>query len=220
MRMVPKRHSKRECDVDVALFRMWEGLYAPTFSACGDQSGHKAPPTFSLAWTQPRAFSLVEVIIAVGLFAAAVTTVIALLPAITRQGAVTTDTLAAERLPDALKVELSRLATAGGFDALAGQVPVMTQPLGAGLAFVATRDTARLHTRDYLPPAVGRIADEEQYFLVECGRFPDEPLSYNAQKNFLALAVRVSWPYRLPGSTTPTAETARTQVMFTVSLTR
>ena len=42
------------------------------------------------------------------------------------KGAVTPDTLAAGRLPDALKVELSRLA-AVGFDSLAGQVPVMTQ---------------------------------------------------------------------------------------------
>ena len=166
-----------------------------------------------------RAFSLVEVIIAVGLFAASVTTVISLLPALTRQGAVTIDTLAAQRLPDALKVELSRLA-ASGFDALAGQVPVMTQPLGAGLAFVATRDGARLHSRDYLPPTSGRIPETEQYFLVECGRFPDEPLRYEAQKHSLGFAVRVSWPYRVPGSTGPTTESSRTQVAFTVSLTR
>jgi hypothetical protein len=167
----------------------------------------------------PRAFSLVEVIIAVGLFAASVTAVIALLPAVTRQGAITTDTLAAQRLPDALKVELFRLASSG-FDALAGQVPVMTQPLGAGLAFVATRDGARLHSRDYLLPTTGRIGEAEQYFLVECGRFPDEPLRYEPQKHSLALAVRVSWPYRVPGSTVPTDESSRTQVAFTVSLTR
>ena len=166
-----------------------------------------------------RAFTLIEVVIAVGLFAASVTAVIALLPALTRQGAVTTDTLAAQRLPDALKVELSRLA-ASGFDALAGQVPVMTQPLGPGLAFVATRDASQLHSRDYLPPTVGRIPETEQYFLVECSRFPDEPLRYDAQKHFLALVVRVSWPYRLPGSSAPTAESSRAQVAFTVSLTR
>lgn len=166
-----------------------------------------------------RAFSLVEVIIAVGLFAVSVTAVIALLPAVTRQGAATTDTLAAQRLPEALKVELSRLA-AVGFDSLAGQVPVMTQPMGAGLAFVATRDAAQLHSRDYLPPVTGRIPGPEQYFLIECGRFTDEPLRYDAQKHSLALAVRVSWPYRLPGSTVPTAESARAQVAFTVSLTR
>jgi len=167
-----------------------------------------------------RAFSLVEVIVAVGLFAASVTVVISLLPAVTRQGAVTTDSLAAERLPDALKVELSRLVASGGFDALAEQVPVMSPMFASGLAFVAVRDGSRLHVRDYLPPAVGQIAEAEQYFLVECARFSDEPLRYDGQKHFLAVAVRVSWPYRLPGSSAPTAETARTQVAFTVSLTR
>ncbi len=166
-----------------------------------------------------HAFSLVEVIIAVGLFAASITVVIALLPALARQCVVITDTLAAERLPDALKIELSRLAVSG-FDALASQASVMNGPSGNGLAFVATRDAARLHARDYLPPTVGRIPDEEQYFLVECGRFPDEPLRYDAQKHFLAFTARVSWPYRLPGLSAPTAEATRTQVVFTVSLTR
>ena len=167
----------------------------------------------------PHAFSLIEVIIAVALFAASVTVVIAMLPALTRSGAITRDTLAAQRLPDALKVELSRLA-ASGFDALAGQTPVLSSASGNGLTFVASRDGARLHARDYLPPATGQIPDEEQYFLVECWRFPDEPLRFDAQKHFLALVVRVSWPYRLPGSTAPSAEAGRTRVTFTVSLGR
>jgi hypothetical protein len=176
-------------------------------------------PHRSPAWRDAGGFSLVEVIIAVGLFAASVTVVIALLPALTRHGAVTQDALAAQRLPDALKIELSRLATTGGFDALAGQAPVMGSP-GGGLAFVATHDVARLHALNYLPPSGALIPASEQYFLIECWRFPDEPLRYDAQKHFLALAVRVSWPYRFPGSTAPTDGTSRAQVNFTVSLTR
>jgi hypothetical protein len=182
-------------------------------NACGG----RVPPKLTASLS---AFSLVEVIIAVGLFAASVTAVIALLPALTRHGAVTPDTLAAQRLPDALKLELSRLAASGGFDALAGQAPLMGSPPGTGLVLVVTRDAARLHARDYLPPATGLMPDGHQYFLVECWRFPDEPLRYDATKHSLALAVRVSWPYRLPGSTAPTAAEARTRVMFTVSLTR
>jgi len=166
------------------------------------------------------AFSLLEVIIAVALFATSVTVVIALLPALTRHGALVQDTLAAQRLPDALKVELSRLAASGGLDALAGWAPIMSSSSGGGLALVATRDAARLHSLNYQPPLVGLIPDEAQYFLVECWRFPDEPLRFDPQKQFLPLAVRVSWPYRLPGSTAPTADTARTQVSFTASLTR
>jgi hypothetical protein len=180
-------------------------------------SGGRVPPG-KTAW--PSAFSLVEVIIAVGLFATSVTVVIALLPALTRHGAITQDTLAAQRLPDALKVELMRLAASGGFDALAGQAPVMSTTLGSGLALVATRDASRVHSRDYLPPAADLIPDGEQYFLIECWRFPDEPLRFDPAKHSLALAVRVSWPYRLPGSTAPTAEETRTRVVFTVSITR
>ena len=101
---------------------------------------------------------------------------------------------------------------------LANQAPLIGS--SGGLAFVATRDVARLHCRDYRPPAAGKISETEQYFLVECWRFADEPLRFDPAKHFLALAVRVSWPYRLPGSTSPTAATARTQVMFTVSLNR
>jgi hypothetical protein len=130
------------------------------------------------------------------------------------------DTLAAQRLPDALKVELTRLAAAGGLDALGLRAPEFGSPGAGGLAFVAPHDVVRVQSRDYLPPAGALIPDVDQYFLIECWRFPDEPLRFDAQKHFLALAVRVSWPYRLPGPGVTTTDGARAQVSFTVSLTR
>lgn len=167
-----------------------------------------------------RAFSLVEVMIAVGLFALTVTAVIALLPALSRQAVAASDTLVAERLPDAIRLELTRLAATGGFDALAGQVPVMSGFFGPGLDIVSTRDTARLHALDYLPPTTGLVPEADQYFLIECARFPDEPLRFDAAKHYLALAVRVTWPYRLPGLSAPTAAASRRQIIFTLSLKR
>jgi hypothetical protein len=166
-----------------------------------------------------HAFSLIEVIIATGLFAASVTANIALLPALSRQAGESADFMAARRLPDALKEELRRLG-ALGFNALAAQAPAMNGPLTGGLAFVADREAGRLHSRDYQPPASGQLAEAEQYFLVECWRFPDEPLRFDNQKGFLVFAVRVSWPYRLPGSSAPTAETGRSHFTFTVALNR
>ena len=166
-----------------------------------------------------RAFSLIEVIIAVGLFATSVTVIIALLPSLARQSRESADLLAAQRLPDALKVELSRLGAAG-FVTLAGQVPVMSGPLDGGLAFVADHDAARLHSRDYQPPATGLLPEPERYFLVECWRFPEEPLRFDSQKAFLALTVRVSWPYRVPGAVSPTDGSARLQSVFTVAINR
>lgn len=164
-----------------------------------------------------RGFTLLEVIIAVGLFATSVVVVISLLPGLTRQSTITTDTLAALRLPDALHVELVRLATPD-YDTLAAQIPLMNPSSEAGFALVATRDAARLHSQDYLPPTSTVIPDDEQYFLVECWRFADEPLRYTGRNDCLTLAVQVTWPYRLPGAPSPVPEAARTHIMFTVAL--
>ncbi|HEY8995917.1 MAG TPA: hypothetical protein VIM71_14725 [Lacunisphaera sp.] len=159
-------------------------------------------------------------IIAVGLFATSVTVIIALLPSLARQRAESADLLAAQRLPDALRVELSRLAATGGFDLLTGQAPPVSSPLPAGLALVADRDAARLHSRDYLPPATAQLSESDQYFLIECWRFADEPLRFDGQKSFLALTVRASWPYRTPGVAAPSAESARSCFVFTIAINR
>lgn len=166
-----------------------------------------------------RGFTLMEVIIAVGLFVTAVTVIIGLIAALSRQGTESADMLTAQRLPEPLKVELSRLAQAG-LDNLAGQVPVMSAPLSAGLAFASPRSATRVVSLEYLPPPADPIPLMEQYYLVECWKFPSEPLRFDGQKAFLALHVRVSWPYRLPDLSVPTALADRSQVTFTMSLTR
>ncbi|MBI2812859.1 MAG: hypothetical protein HYX71_01075 [Opitutae bacterium] len=155
---------------------------------------------------------MIEVIIAVGLFASSVAVVLGLIAALSRQGADAGASLAAQRLPDALKVELSRLAGAD-LDNLAGQIPLMSAPLADGFGFVAPRDASRIDSV-VAPPAA------EQYYYVECWKFPDEPLRFDSQKAFLALQVRVSWPYRLPGATAATNLADRSQVTFTVALNR
>ena len=198
---------------------MWEGLYAPTGCHHRTQSGHKAPSTLLKTNRLIRAFSLIEVIVAVAVFAGAVTIILALLPALTGRGIETADRLVATRLPDALRVELARLA-ASDFEALAAQAPVMGTPLDNGLAFVATREGTLLHSRDYRPPVTGRIEIEGQYFLIECWRFPDAPLRFESPQSSLALAVRVSWPYRLPGASAPTSVDSRQELMFTVGVNR
>lgn len=165
-----------------------------------------------------RAFTLLEVIIAVGLFATAVTAVIGLIAGLSQQGMDSNDVLTAQQLPEPLKVELSRLASTG-LENLADRVPVMASPMTGGLALAAARDAARVDSLEYLPVAKPIPADE-QYYLVECWKFPSEPLRFDGQKAFLALYVRVSWPYRLPGAAAPTAAADRNQVTFTLSLNR
>lgn len=167
---------------------------------------------------QQKGFSLLEVIIAVGLFGASVAVVLGLIAALSRQGADATASLTAQRLPDALKVELTRLA-GDNLDNLAGQVPEMTAAPAGGLAFVASRDAGRVQSLSY-PPAAEALPGAEQYYQIECWRFPAEPLRFDPQKAFLALQVRVSWPYRVPGATAITDLADRSQVTFTLALNR
>lgn len=166
-------------------------------------------------------FSLVEVVIAVGIFAAAVTVALALLPALARQAGDAGDALTAQRLPDGIRVELQRLAESGGFDALATRVPVMAAPLTGGLELVAARDGARLHSVGYLPPPPGeQLPLAEQYFAIEVWRFAQPPLAYDSAAAVLPLQVRVSWPYRVPTAAGVTTMADRRQLTFAVSLRR
>jgi len=166
-------------------------------------------------------FSLVEVILAVGIFALAVTAMLALLPSLARQSAQSADSLVALRLPDAVRIELQRVATVGGFDALAAETKPMTAPLPATLTLAASRDAARVQTKNYLPPPVtDQVGDEEQYFLIEAWSFNAAPLAFDASGTLLALHVRVSWPYRIPGSVTATPLADREQLAFNLALSR
>jgi len=163
-------------------------------------------------------FSLIEVVLATGIFAVAVTVMLALLPALTRQNTDAADSLVAQRFPDSLRVELQRLA-ANDFSGLATKIPVMAAPLAGGQLFVASRDGCRLHSADYLPPATSQLLPQEQcYYAIETWRFNQGALQYDSTSPVLAVYVRVSWPYFNPGSTTPTPLADRSELTFTVSL--
>lgn len=163
------------------------------------------------------AFSLVEVVIAVGIFAVAVTGILGLLPGLLWQNAEATDRAIALRLPASLEVELVRLVRSGGFDALAASVPVMGSTLENGLAFVATHDGGTLVEAS---SATGVMVDTEQYFLLEAWRFADTPLAYDANTGVMLVHVRVTWPYRLPGLTTATALQSRSEVSWSAAINR
>ena len=168
-----------------------------------------------------RGFSLLEVIIAVGLFATAVAVILALLVPLTRQAAASADTLTALRMPDGIRTEMQRLAQTGGFDALAGQAKPLAAPPPPTLALAASRDVTRLQSLNYLPPATaGLVPEAEQYFLIEAWTYNQAPLAFDPNGSLLAVHVRVSWPYFLPGATNPTQLSDREQVNYAVSLNR
>lgn len=155
---------------------------------------------------------------AVAVVTLAITVVLALLPSLLRQGVGSVEAQVAVALPDAIRVELRRLAVSG-FDALAGQIPE-AGAASEGFRLVAPREGGRARALDYLPPSFDAVQEADQYFLVECWRLPDEPFRFRAGKACLPLEVCVSWPWRIPGAATPSEARNRNRVWFVVSINR
>lgn len=91
-----------------------------------------------------RGFSLVEVVLAVGIFTVSIVVVLSLLPSLVGQSADSADRLIAQRLSDAIRIELDRHAVAVGFDALATMIPVMSAPLENGWPLVVSANGLRI----------------------------------------------------------------------------
>ncbi len=163
---------------------------------------------------------MVEVVIAVGIFAVAVVSILGLLPALVRPAGESADLLAAQRLAGPVEIELGRLA-ASNFDALVAAVPVMSEPLQNGFSLVGARDGLRLRSlNNGFAAGSPELAQGEQYFFVEVWQFPQPDLRYDGASGLLAVHVRVSWPYYNPGVLAPIPLVDRSQVTFTVSLIR
>lgn len=163
------------------------------------------------------AFSLIEVILAVAICAGAVVTIIALLPMLARDAGDAADLRAAQQLPGTLGVELRRIATVRGFDALATVVPTLSTPLADGLALVGARDGVRLKLASEL---AGEPAPDDQYFLIEVYRFSQPTLAYVPGGEVLPLHVRVSWPFRVRGAGTVTPRQERRSCGFMLAIHR
>jgi prepilin-type N-terminal cleavage/methylation domain-containing protein len=162
-------------------------------------------------------FSLVEVVIAIGVLAVAITGVLALLPTLTRQLSDASDALVAQGLAGAVETELRRLAGEGSFDGVAGLIkPIGTSPT---LTMVAPRDG-----REVREESASTVSESARYFLVELWQFPAAPLAYErATGAMLAARVKVSWPYQgsgRNGSAVESDPSARSSVEFSVAINR
>lgn len=164
-----------------------------------------------------RGFSLVETIVAIGIFAIAITIVLGLMPSLARTATESVDALVAQQLPSALEVELRRLCAGSDFNTVAASIPIMTAPLENGTALVAARTGDRVVLRS---ESASVLAAGSEYFLLELWRFPTAPLAYDASGAVLAMHVRVSWPYQLPGASAVTPFGERTQFSFNAAVNR
>lgn len=159
-----------------------------------------------------RGFSLVEVLVAVGICAVAVVAAVALFGPAVRATREVGDRRAAVRLAETVDAELRRGGYALVSAALAG---------GGVLELVARADGSQvvpLADADHepVPGAPPGIPVAARYFRVEVA----PALRPAAEAACLVLEVRVSWPLALPpdGAITPAAQ--RSEIRFHTALNR
>lgn len=163
-----------------------------------------------------RGFSLVEVVIAVGVMGVAATAVLALLPLLARQATESADLLTAQQLPDAVRIELRRRAM-GSLPSLAAGLPALVDSEGDGFVLVAPRDGGRVLAE---MDAGTALAEAARYFRIDVSRFASGPMAFAPDRNALVVWVRVSWPYRLPGADEPTYPETRREFTFATAIGR
>ena len=158
--------------------------------------------------TRP-AFSLVEVVAALGLVAVTVVALLGLFAASLRAPAEIADARIAAKMSGCIQEELERLRAEAGLDRLAASIP----PAGstAPRRLVAPRTGRIALCADGAAPAADRALDDpvqagialrDRFFLVEMWQSPDVP--YLANEGYLLVSALVAWPYRLPtGPATP-----------------
>jgi hypothetical protein len=149
------------------------------------------------------AFSLVEVVVAIGLIAGSLVAILGLLAATTNSAAEARDAQGLASLGGGIQCELDRLKNSLGLYGLAAAIPEGGSP--APLRLVGTRDGRRVLCVDAADPAADRllrdpalqgIAVRDRYFLVELTRIPE--LGTADDSGFVAVSARCMWPYELP----------------------
>jgi len=160
-------------------------------------------------------FTLVEVVVAIGVFAVTIVAVIGLMTPLSRSVAGVSDFDKAAQLGDAIQAELVRLRdlTASGnkLDALYNA----SFAGGKVLTLVAPPDTSRVVRESDADndPATGSppgVFPRDRYFLIEI-RAQSAPLNYTPGSNqaFLAVTAIVKWPYQIAtGPNAPAAAAA------------
>jgi prepilin-type N-terminal cleavage/methylation domain-containing protein len=159
-----------------------------------------------------RAFTLLEVVVAVGIFAIGIIAAIGLFTPVARSVGEAADGEAASRLPDLVRVRLQTL----GIDAVAPRLKVrtgaaaheLTTADGSGVYDVARDPQILFASRDgtkigdyadpiWIDPAIRQNSDREKYFEIALVRnetlSPRDPAS-DALAPVLAYTARVRWP--------------------------
>jgi hypothetical protein len=162
-----------------------------------------------------RGFSLIETIIAVGIFAGAGLALVALMSVSARRVAETEERLVAQGLPDAVTLAVHALVGQRGFDSVATGAALNGAPSDSGLFLTAGRGGTDLR------PQNGAAIGRDEFFAVQVCRFGGGPLAYDPAAAWVAFVVHVSWPYRgNAASAEVTPMERRQRVSFPIVLNR
>jgi hypothetical protein len=148
-------------------------------------------------------FSLIEVLIAIGIFAFSIVAVVAMLGATSVATSEAIESSTAARIADGVRAELNQYNP--------GQLDGLTNNPNDPLILYATRDGERVRlgravgggqipANASLDPAGGNlpgIAQRDRFFEIEVVQL-DDNLRYDTSKSFIGLSVKVKWPHQLP----------------------
>ena len=174
------------------------------------------PPVSGLGLVRFRAFSLIEVVAAVGIFAVGMVAALALLASVAKSAATVSDAEAASRVAEAVHVRLQALP----FDRAVALVqdPAAVQRHDAApdynpndgthpaVIFAKLDGEVGLYVATNTPKgwydsAGARIADADKFFEVELIRNPTlSPAGSDETAALVAFSMRVRWPSFQPGS--------------------
>lgn len=190
---------------------------------------HRTAPGRTGAASKVGAFSLIEVVVAVGIFAIGIVAVIGLLSPTIKSVTNVTDSTVANRLADNIQLELQRI----GFSNIVPDSTSATK-VALPLTLVASRDGSRVLLAAAGTVTTGLPADDDttatdkppgilhrdRYYGITVDRLTTDttsPLYYTngSGSGFFALSVKIVWPYQVPigaagATTSPTAESAST----------
>lgn len=163
------------------------------------------------------AFSLVEVVVAVGIFALSIVAVFGLLTPIARDSAAVIETSTAVRLAESINHELERVG--GKAVAALGNDTVYLVATADGSRVLRSGDSAVGATGSYdaentlnATPVAG-IAQRDRYYLIEVKLIKDDggdsndkinTATFDTNAGAVPVRVKVSWPLYVPKSAPPT----------------
>ena len=159
--------------------------------------------------THAKGFSLIEVVIAIGVVAGGVAVVLGLLPMLTRNSQDANDAQTALRLSDSVTIEL-REQTSSDFNSYAVSIPA------AGIDLVAEKNGTNVRSLSMTDNPI-----RDRYFLINVRKFTTGSLAYTSGDGVLPLQVTISWPYRVLAAGTLLPESAvdeRQTVTFNLAL--